>query len=305
MKINKKIILFGLFLVLGQPLIFAGQFLKVGQELLEKKDGSKIFTSYVDEAQKQLEDLQLLHKEFKGKEKEFIKKITVEINEVSQKITIVEDELKQKKNEEFLTNKLSLLREKYQLLKTIKQAHKDFDTLIVELIKVIQEYLKDSNLKAFVKEYRDKGKLFYKFTDLQILNKMLFDQVKSVEVLEEQVKNAKIEFDNRKRTLSAAQELLKKRQDQFKQFVETPDSVAPESMFGFDIPQKTELFQLLNSLQEKKGTLASFQLKETERKASLVKFKLFIAKLQRDILKNTVRRVKPLIRIKEEHRDMP
>lgn len=266
----------------------------------EVPETSQIFTSVVDEKKKLASTLTDKRNTAQEALQEFSQKEKLRLDELSNQITRIKNELKlQPENYQFLDKKLEILNEHYQVLNDIAQAHEHGLSIITDHLKLINEYLQDSDLTGFVKEYLEQRP--YSFEDLQELNKQLFEQEKNITYLQEQEKNANLELEHRKKGSQGTIETYKKRQEALNKLAQEAiaGQVETEDFFGFDIQQKSELLRLEAQLYEYKKKLDALRVQEIEYKISFIRSKIFVAKIKLDALRTAFRHIKPLIKIRE------
>jgi small-conductance mechanosensitive channel len=261
---------------------------------------SQIFTSVIDEKKKLASTL--ADKKIAAQEalQEFSQKEKLRLDELSNQIARIKNELKQEpENYQFLDKKLEILNELYQVLNDIAQSHEHSLSILTDHLKLINEYLQDPELKGFTREYLENRP--YSFEDLQGLNELIFGQEKNVDYLQAQEKNANLELEHRKRSAQGTIETYKKRQEALNKLAQEAiaGQVETEDFFGFDVQQKSELLRLEAQLYEYKKKLDELRVQEIEYKISFIKSKVFIAKIKLDALRAAFRRIKPLIKIRE------
>jgi small-conductance mechanosensitive channel len=275
---------------------------KAGKQLFgNAPEGSQIFTNVVDEKKQLAASLNDKRVTVQAALQEFNQKGKVRLDELANQIARIKVELKQEpENYQFLDKKLAILNEQFQELSDISQSLEHSLSIITDHIKIIQEYLQDSELTGYLPEYQE-GHRPYSFEDLQALNELMFEQERTIAYLTEQERNAIVEFENRKRSTQGTSEIYKKRQAALNKLAQEAiaGQVETEDFFGFDIQQKGELLRLETQLYHYKKQLDELRLQEIEYKISFIKTKIFISKLRLDKLRNVFRHIKPLVKVRE------
>lgn len=302
---KKILIIYSLFLLLNTINILGGnvisEVLKKGKDVLQPKNEKKelIVFGVFGRIEKLLADLKADKKIVEEETKKFNQDTSKQILETTKAIKDVNTQLRQKPTDSFLNTKIAILNEIYQSLKDIQTSRKQKSSLLNSHIKLLQDYLKDPNLTEYLKEYREE-KRFYTFKNLQNLHQTILDQEKRIQSLDQQLKNANIELENRDQAATAASESYNKTKKELEDFVkEREKTTTPDYMFAFTSQQKLEILTLQENLHKIKNELDQYKLKETEYKVGLIESKLYIEKLKLKIIKKAAKRVKSTIRIVE------
>ena len=303
---NKKIVIIStLFLLSSTTHIIGGGVIDVltkGKDILKPKNDKKELIAFgvLGKLEKQLNDLKIVKEKLESETPTFKEDIKKKISDVIPEIKAVNTQLRQKPTDtQFLNNKLTLLNETYQTLKDIQSSRKQKLSLIDTHIKRLEDYLKDTKQKEFIKEYRIEIKL-YSFNDLQNLHQMILNKEKKVESLNQQLKNAQVELENREQTANTAKEGYEKKEKELEDFIKKPEkATTPDYMFAFTSQQKLKILALQENLYNLKNELDQLRLKETEYRVGLVESKIFIEKAKLGIIKTAAKKIKLTIRIVE------
>jgi small-conductance mechanosensitive channel len=258
------------------------------------EQGQKIFPTSVEEKQGKLNELlaekERLEKAFKG----FSESTVHNVEEIKCQLEGVTAGLKKEPEDEFLNKKLALLNERYQVIKNVQQSREQLITLLDQHITLLQEYLKDPNLKEYKKDLKVLQKDSYTFEDLHQLNELIVSKEKNIAHVMEQEKNADTELESRKRTAQATAEGYKKKKEEQEKLLgpaQTP--------FDLGVTQKIELLKLEETLYTDKNERDVLRLQEIEQKKAYLKTKIFVEKLQLGVLKEILAKVKPAIKVSE------
>ncbi len=268
---------------------------KAGKKLLGPvEQAQKIFPSAVEERQTRLAEVLKERQALEETNKAFLETTTRQLEEIKAQLDNIAASLKKEPEDEFLNKKLSILNEHYQTIKSLQQSREQFILLLDQHSAFLQEYLKDPNLKEYVKELKIAHKDAYTFEDLHALNENIVAKEKTIAQIIEQEKNADAELDNRKRTAQATTEAFKKKKEE--QEKPASDTAAP---FELSVTQKFELFKLEEQLYHEAQERDALRIREIEQKKTLLKTRLFIERSQLAALKDLLNRVKPAIKVSE------
>lgn len=265
----------------------------LGKKLFGQSE-QKLFTSVVEEKQKQRDALlkeQELHEQ---ETKNFTELIDDRIGQVKNNINAVKKSLTAYPDDEFLEKKQTLFNEQYLVLNDTKRVRDQLQTLRKQHIKQLEEYIRDPDFKEFQKEHKLYDRTTYSLEDLQLLNQLLLQQKEVVASIAQQEKNSTTELENRKNTATATHDTYKKIQEQLQ-----GQQDAPKMAFDVTPAQRKELLTLELQLYEYKKELDNFKFKEIEDKLAFIKTKAFMAKGQYALLKKMRATVKPAIRVSE------
>lgn len=276
--------------------INAGQLVKQVREQLAGNE--QLFKGVIGEKAQQRQELEEEKSELLLKERETSKEIETAIEEVKTQQSIVERDLARFPDEAFLKQKRSLLNELYQAYKDQQRARELLISVIDDLIKELDVYLKDPDFNEYKKEHKLREGLYYSFQDLQELHERIQVQERRVAQLKEQEASARSELDNRKTSAQATKENYEQKKKELEKRLkvvsqETGAQAAQEAQ------ETRELLTLEQRLYETKKERDTLRLREIELKISLLEMRSFIVKSQRDILTAYVRKIKPAIRVSE------
>jgi len=267
-----------------------------------KKFGPKtegLVFGVVGKAEKQVAELKLEKADLKENEKQFLENTNKKLAEViAERNKVNSLRRTQPANQDFLTRKLAILNETYQEIKDLQTLRIQLASLLDEHITLLEGYIKDTDFKEYIKEYREQ-KRFYSFNDLQNLHEMIISQNNRIKSLEQQLKNSQIELENRQHTAESTSEEYEKIKKTREKFTKAPEKTVIEEYFVFDKNQKLELLTQEEELYRYKNQLDQFKLKEVQYKRDLLENKKLIAGLKLNILKKAVKDIKPTIKITE------
>ncbi|MFI5333356.1 MAG: mechanosensitive ion channel domain-containing protein, partial [Candidatus Babeliales bacterium] len=262
----------------------------VTKKLMPSESSQKIFTTIIEERQNRLAELQEEQAKLTQAHAAVTSKIKDALAEVSSQLGLIKDALRNKPDDGFLNKKLVPLNEDYQVLKDLQRTREQLSAVIDQHIKLLQDYLKDPEFKHFKKELKIGQQTGYTFEDLQVVSRLINEQQKTMQQLAEQEKNAHVEFENRKRTVTATSEFYKKKQAQTETYHDS---------FDMNVQQRMELAQFEERLFNDKRERDALLLKEIEYKRAFIRTELFIARLQLDILRECFKAIKPAIKVSE------
>lgn len=248
--------------------------------------GQKLFVTSIEEKQAKLAELNKERDTLGQKTKLFTQEITGRLDDIKIQLDKVAEGLRAEPEDEFLNKKLTVLNDRYQVIKNIQQSHEQLVAIIDEYIELLQDYLKDPNLKNYRKSLKVEQRDSYSLEDLQFLTQLNIDKTKNIAQLQEQEKNIDTEIENRKRTSTASAK--KKKEEQ-----ETSGSLTIKAA------HKAELLKLDEQLIIDKNEWDSLRLKELEYKKALFKAKLQIERQELDVIKETAAKVKPAIKVSQ------
>lgn len=292
-----------ILLVLYKPCVHAdvvSEITKASKQLFgDVTEAAPIFTSVIDEKKKQQALLIEKKNSIQNDIEEFSRNEKPRLDELANQISRISLELKQEPRDyQFLNKKLEILSKQQQALNDIAQSREHSLSLITDHLKLINEYLQDPELNTYVKEYLDDRP--YPFSDLQGLDRRIFEQEKNIEYLLSQESNVISELEHRKKSAQGTIDTFKKRQDVLNKLAQNiSGTIEAEDMLGFDTQQRGELTRLEMQLYDYEKKLDGLRIQEIEYKISLIKTKIFVDKLKLTALRAAFRHVKPLVKIRE------
>lgn len=256
------------------------------------KTDQKIFLTAAEEKQKRLVELRKEREEFAQSDKQFLDKTNARLQELESRIEMVK-QTAGSSEDEYLQKKLSILNENYQLIPNLQLVREHILELIDQQIELLEEYLKDIHLKSYRAEVKLVEKDVHSLQDLQRLSELIEDKEKSIGLLAEQEKNVDVELENRKRTVTAAEQAYKKKED-------TRQQVPVVGLgAGIEMQKQESLAQLEEQLYQDVKWYGELRLKEIEYKRGVVRTRIFLQRLQLEVLKEELARVKPSLRVSE------
>lgn len=257
-------------------------------------DQKKIFTTDVESKQEFLAKLQQEKNTLEEKVKEQTQALTTDLEETRSQIILAQDLFRKDPENELLKRKLASLNELYHLLKEIQQLWEQMIASVDQLIKLTSEYLQDYEFNAYKKELLAGIEKNPTFDDLQEIHQLILELDKRMDNLNEQERNAQTELENRKRSAQATVEtfdLRKKEQDNaLKQ--------KARGVVGTE-REPDELWDLQEKIFINKQKVDELKLSEIDHKVELIKLKLFITKVKRNVLKDLFRQVKANVQVSE------
>lgn len=281
----KKLVIFSLFFhicaINGAALVE-----EAGKKLLPTGD-KKIFTTIVEEREKQLAARKKERSAMQAADKEFTANLTNTIALLKNQITGYEQILRVSENE-LVKKKLETELERFQILNDLKASRAEVIALIDELNKLDQEYLSDPDQKKAMQALLGKNRSYYSFDeDLLPLHEKILGLEKDILILNEQEANAATELENRKRAEQANLDAFVAKKNK------------KDDLLGLTPKQKVEIDALREQTFADRKALDAMRVSEAEYKYTLIKAKLFAAKQQLESLKAVLRTIKPQTTINE------
>ncbi|KKP35876.1 MAG: hypothetical protein UR26_C0002G0178 [candidate division TM6 bacterium GW2011_GWF2_32_72] len=293
-KIN-HFLLFATILVTNTT-AFSNQLLKL-LDIGQKNQSKSLFTTKIEEKQKQL-DIQKSKLEKTGsKETELSAWLNTNLTAVNNEIKKLEEIKAQTPNKEFINKQLALLNESYQTIVNIQQVSKEIPNTIEQSIKELEEYLKDPNFKNL----KIQPKSVYTIKDFQdIKNNIVFQESKK-NTIEDKIKNLKSDLETRKKAITNTQkdcDSLKKQQQEFKAQSTQKESGKAEDKFS--VIEQGKILDLTKQLADFKLKLAETNLNETTEQLTLANIKSFIINAQLGIFAENLKLIRYDFRINPE-----
>ncbi|MBA3954631.1 mechanosensitive ion channel [Candidatus Dependentiae bacterium] len=186
---------------------------------------------------------------------------------------------------EFVQQKSTIIAQETQVLDDTERACQNIITTIDAHSKLLQEYQQDPEFKN--KNIALPDKSLYSFEDLQKIHDLFLNYEGDLGALEEKLKKAAIDLENRKKNQSLArQEYEDKKRDQ-KEF---KSENSPKS--GLSLVQMGELLDEQEKLARYKQDLADERIIEINYKIKLVEEQIKITQLQLEIIEKEYNRIK-------------
>ena len=264
----------------------------------EKENAKLILAPGIGERQEQLEHLKKDLTTAKAQEKEFNDQVQSIWDSLNQQISDVKNAILQAdtKDLDFLNTKLSLLNELYQILFNLQFLYKGLITTIEQHIKVLEDYLKDSDFKSFEPQVH----AFYTFEDLEEYNKKVSDQELRLDTLTKKKADALADLDNSKKKLTAVTKSFqekKKEQDEFSDKGLSEEKVKDNSL---SFKQKGELLDIEYKLLTYEKQSAELKVREANRRVAYLDASIFIETEKVKALKSYLTGIKSSLRVDKE-----
>jgi len=261
---------------------------------LPSKKEQKLFQTKVEKRQELVESLSKSIEKLDLGFQEFSDDVKTRLEVIKNKIAKIKEDLKATPEDEYLNKALALLNEWYQVVKNLQSTRDNLLVLVKEHRGVLSEYLKDTDQKAFKKEFLTVGHA-YTFEDLTSIKEKTDTLVSQSKALEEQIKNTTTELENRKRAAAACTKEFEQKRSAHMQDI----SVGPPDSFALTSDHKKQIFALEEELYRSKKQLFELQQEEVEQKRESLRTKLFLTSTKIDILNDAFSQVKSSIRITE------
>jgi small-conductance mechanosensitive channel len=283
-------------LLLSTSFVSAGGLIEKASQQLPQ--ASEIFVGFSETKAKQLTELKQEKVELDESQKEFEARIKEQIAEASAKLTIAKDQMGKEPDNAFLSKKILVLNEIYQVLQDVQYTRSQLRSLLDDVIKLLSDYFDDPELDAYKKEHKLYDRLYYSFEDLQRLNDKARDLEQLIVKLTDQEKNVKAELEGRKRSADLVIEQAKTKQEAWQKASKGKALSSDEEAVG-DVQKNVELLELEDQLFTHKKLLSELQIRESKLRIDYVGAQLFIASSKYELLKDYLRRIKPSVRVSE------
>ncbi len=270
---------------------------KVGKQLVKPTISTEgIFVSAVEERQKQLEELKIAREAIEKEQKEFDESNKQILADIKSQTSILQPQLDQQPDNAYITNKLTLFNETYQAIKDLQRMREQLLSIIDETIKLTEEQRNDPEFKEYIKKRKiPADKLIYSFEDVRVIYDAILDQEKRVDQLGEEEKNVSAELENRKRTLAATIESVKKK----KEDLDNNKKIGKYIDLSLTPEQTQELSGIDSQLYNYLKVIDTLRVKISSARLSYIALQIYIAKGQLATLKEHLKRIKPSIRVSE------
>lgn len=273
------------------PLCNGGFLLKKFTE--DEKKAIPLGISFVHEKQEVLkhaqEEYQILSKEHADKEiedKNALERIDKAIKQAeNQEVT--------SDQEEFLTNKISILNEIHQAILNVTFARKFELSILEKHMSLLQDYIKDPDFKSTAIDVKS----FYTITDLQAASKRVLDQEGVIKHFTAQKSDAVSDLENKKRKLTALEKEYKdkkKEQEEFASKTLVPNEEEPQDL---SFKQRGQIIDLELELTEWNKKLAQQNVKSARAEMSLLETSIFIEVEKLNKFKENFTKVRSALRI--------
>ncbi len=283
----KKRNYFFLFLFFTFSYVTPGGFVKG----LMTQDYKSIITTANEEKKEELEALKQIQTEQEKEREAALANISKQIVQVKADILNTDKMLKIEPSDQLLKAKATFFSQKYSTLKKVQELWHNLLVPIEENIAVHEEYLSDPDLEVYFSETIG-DKTIYSFEDLQKIFQLVEDQKRKVENLKREKENEKKELENRKKTVKedlAKFEILKEKRQQ-DQLDDYQGLSAGEQEQAWDFEE--QLFSIKENFNDRR-------LQEIELKIDLTDIRLFFERQKLDLIKESLKRIKPKVRISE------
>lgn len=256
------------------------------------KTSEKLFVGVIENRQKQLEKAEEERAQLVKTKQESETELRSLVDETKAQIDQITQQLKDKPNDAFLKQKQIFLNELYQTLRESARDRERVIVLIDDFIRLLKEFIGDSDFTNFKKQYRLGERLFYSFDDLQRLYNFILDQEKKVALWVDEEKHASTELESRKQAEAATRQAYKQK----KELIEAGKNTEWET---FDVQQRNELIELEERIYHYRISLDTLRVKEIEYKIEYLSLQLSMGKSHLTIFKEYLKTNKPAVRVTE------
>ncbi len=222
-------------------------------------------------------------------------KIDALLQEIKDDIAKTKADLENEPENEFYSQKLVDLNDRYQALKDYRQALERLVNVYRDLIQLLEDYFKDPDLSKYRQELAISERIEFSFEELRQIKEKIDAKKASVELLHQKEANTQTEIKSREQAAAAlVQQYNEKRDEQEK------SNQKIEESFDLSVQQKRELINLEYALLGTKKEVDEFQLQILNIRMKLLHAKMDIERQQLKILQEVFARIKQSsIRISE------
>jgi len=256
----------------------------------------KIFISKVEAKTKELQQLKEMYAQLTQAMQDNADAFNEQLAHIRNEINAVKDALQNEPDNEFLSKKLVLLNDHYQVLKDYKAAKERLVSLIAEHVKLLEEYLADPDQHTYQKELGFTNRIAFSFEDLRQVKESIEVKKSAIEQLQQQEATTKTEIKSREQGALALQATYKEKKEE-------QTAVEKEFVAGsldLNSQQHRELVNLEFALLETKKEVDDLQLKTLRARIKFIHDKIDIEETQLRVLKDIFARIKQSsIRISE------
>lgn len=233
--------------------------------------------------------------DFKQKIKRERERKETQTVDIKQEIAQTKQALASEPENEFFAKKLALLNDRYQAFKDLAQIIEHFIAAMNEYVQLLDEYLKDPELKQYYNELGIVDRVTFSFEDLGQIKEKIESKKASIELLQQQETHTLIEIKSREQAAIALSHQYKQKKDE-RELVEDHLSRS----FDLSEKQKRELLNLEFALLGTKRVIDDFQLQILEFRLKKIRAKIEIEKMQSQVLQEVFSHIKQSsIRISE------
>lgn len=287
----KKLIFLLHFLLLS-PTIYSASLLDY-LGLDKYKEPNKVYLpAGISEKKEQLGRLKSSLDSFRVTSKSIAEKIQTELDNITPQINDIKNKLKSSPESADLLQRLSVLNETYQTLFDIQFTIKQIISLIEQCIKILEDYLKDPELKVLASEKH----AIASFEDFKYAMKKNVDLEDKIKHLIEQKNEAIVELDNIKRKLTTISKEYQEKRKQQEEF-STKTTVPQESDQSYK--QQAIILDLEEKLLGYQKQLAELKVEETTRRLAFLETAISIENEKLKILKVNLTKSRAVLRIDE------
>ena len=260
---------------------------QAGKKLLPSMGDKKIFTTVTDEWQEQLAHAKKELAHLDKTESEFASNLKKNIESVKEQVAAIEAALKNAPDDLVSKKRLELNVAHLNDLNELPTLREEKRTNLAERIRILTDYLADPHFDKETLSDKDS----YTIEDALTLNQLIQEDARKLVALAEQETNTIAEIENRRRASIAAYEEYKKSKDG-KAMVEADE-------VGLNVKQKAILDNLRELLYVDRKKLEEMRIAELEHKLSIIRIKTTITQRHLEMIKDTLRRIRPLMTVSE------
>ena len=222
-------------------------------------------------------------------------KVDALLQEIKNDIARTKTDLENEPENEFYSQKLVDLNDRYQALKDYRQALERLVNVYQDLIQLLEDYVKDSNLSKYRQELAISERIEFSFEELRQIKEKIDAKKASIELLQQKETNTQTEIKSREQAAAALVQQYNEKKDEQERSQEKI-----EESFDLSVQQKRELINLEYALLGTKKEVDELQLQILNMRMKLLHAKMDIERQQLKILQEVFTRIKQSsIRISE------
>lgn len=256
---------------------YAGSFLPPEKLFISKVEAKQLELKAVQE---QLESLTKDIEKNEGKLQELLEAI-------KQDIAKTKDDAAAAFDNEFYSQRLVHLNDRYQVLKDYRQARERLLVIYQELVQLLTEYVEDPELERYKNELAPSDRIAFSFEDLRQIKEKIDAKKASIDLLVQSEANTQAEIKGREQAAAALISRYNEKQEE----QEKTEKNEPES-FDLSLQQKRELTNLEFALLGSKKELDDLQLQSLHLRLKLLRVKIDVEKQQLRVLQEIFTRIR-------------
>lgn len=258
----------------------------------DKESKSVIVSSDLAEKKHQLESLKEEKNNLESSLQESVVSLQSEADKINSKILELESSLKKHdiEDKKFLNEQLNTSRDILQSINDTVFFKKQSLQLLDQQIKLVQEFINNPDFSGLKIETQS----YYSFETLELLNQKILNYEENLARLQDEKTTIEAEVESRKKDLTNIEKDLKNAAIQQKQFTTNTKRTS-----DLDSKQNAEVLDLKIQFLETKKLLSEEKIKESSYKQAVNSLKIFMTRMQLNILKQDLKTVERKLRVYE------